>query len=177
MAKVCGFGEVKLKEGLVYDKHGCRIIGFEDLGAINNQLLMFEQELQSGDVLPKIAKHMLVFMVRGIYFSMKFPYAQYATSSASADVLYPLMWEVIRSLEYAGFKVISITCDKAASNRKLFKMHSLEKGSFTYKVRNPYSEDKRDIFFFSDVPHLIKTVRNCWSNSFSHSNKRPLWVS
>jgi len=31
--------------------------------------------------------------------------------------------------------------------------------------------------FISDVPHLIKTVRNAWSNSFGHSQARALWVS
>lgn len=25
---------------------------------------------------------------------------------------------------------------------------------------NPFSEEKRNIYFFSDVPHLIKTIRN-----------------
>ena len=31
--------------------------------------------------------------------------------------------------------------------------------------------------FFSDVPHLIKTTRNCFSNSFAHANTRGMWVS
>ena len=46
-----------------------------------------------------------------------------------------------------------------------------------YKTPNPFSDDNRDVYFMSDVPHLIKTVRNCWSNSFAHSNSRALWVS
>ena len=40
-----------------------------------------------------------------------------------------------------------------------------------YKVHNPHSRDGRYIYFFSDPPHLIKTVRNAWMNK-----KRPLWV-
>ena len=28
----------------------------------------------------------------------------------------------------------------------------------------------------SDVPHLMKTVRNCWANSFGHSNTRKMEV-
>ena len=40
-----------------------------------------------------------------------------------------------------------------------------------YKVHNPHSRDSRYIYFFSDPPHLIKTVRNAWMNK-----KRPLWV-
>lgn len=30
-------------------------------------------------------------------------------------------------------------------------------------------------FFISDPPHLLKTARNCFANSFAHSNKRQLW--
>jgi len=45
----------------------------------------------------------------------------------------------------------------------------------TYKINNPYSSDGREIFFVSDPPHLIKTVRNCFANSFAHSESRMLW--
>ena len=46
----------------------------------------------------------------------------------------------------------------------------------TYKTTNIYSSDQRPLFFISDVPHLIKTVRNCWSNSFAHTRSRTLQV-
>lgn len=35
------FDEVKVKEGIVYDKHNCRVVGFVDIGDVNNQLLQF----------------------------------------------------------------------------------------------------------------------------------------
>lgn len=70
-----------------------------------------------------------------------------------------------------------MTCDGASSNRKFFRMHSTEnrEGDAMYKTKNPYSQDGTD-YFMSDVPHLIKTTRNCWSNSFGHSHTRALWV-
>ena len=40
-----------------------------------------------------------------------------------------------------------------------------------YKVVNPFSEDKRYLYFISDPPHLIKTARNALANG-----KRHLWV-
>jgi len=40
-----------------------------------------------------------------------------------------------------------------------------------YKVKNPYANDGRDLYFICDPPHLIKSVRNAWANS-----KRLLWV-
>jgi len=43
-------------------------------------------------------------MVRGIFTKLKFPYAQYPTYDLSADILFPLVLEVIQNLETAGFK-------------------------------------------------------------------------
>jgi len=173
------FDEMKIKEGIVFDKHECKIIGFVDLGTVNNALCSFEQAISDPNDRPHVAKDMLVFMVRGIFIKLNFPYAQYPTRGIAADCLLPIVWEVVKNLECAGFKVLSLTGDKASPNRKFFRMHRLgttQKSDVTYKMRNPYSIEKRDIYFISDVPHLIKTVRNCWSNSFGHSHKRALWV-
>ena len=177
------FDEMRIKDGLVYNKHEARIEGFIDLGKINNTLASFQQsfnEPSSGKPPLTIAKHMLVFMVRGLFINLEFPYAQYPTSDLTADSLFPLVWEVIRHLEGAGFKVISLTADKGSCNPKFYRLHhkvnSTQQG-VTYKVLNPYTSENRDIFFISDVPHLIKTVRNAMSNSFGHNNARAMWVS
>ncbi len=173
------FDEMKVKEGIVYDKHNCQVVGFVNLSDANNQLMAFQRQLESGKENPSVAKQILVFMVRGIFTKLTFPYAQFPTTGITAELLYPLLWDVIRHLECAGFKVITVTGDKAAPNRRLFRMHyskSSPPDTVVHKVLNPYSEDKRFIYLFSDVPHLIKTVRNCWSNSFGHSHKRSLWV-
>ena len=98
---------------------------------------------------------------------------QFPTKNASADVLYPMVWEAVLNLESSGFRVVSFLCDGASANRKFYSIH----GS-SHKTANPYSDDpNREIFSFADVPHLIKTTRNCFSNSFAHANTRPLWVS
>ena len=34
-----------------------------------------------------------------------------------------------------------------------------------HKTKNPYAKEERFVYFISDPPHLIKTVRNCWSHS------------
>ena len=164
----------------MYDKNECKVVGFVDVGGINNKLRLFEESLTADDddhsKNPLVAKHMLVFMVRGVFIKLQFPYAQYPTCGLTADVLFPL-WEVIRNLEAAGYKVISLTGDKGSCNTKFFRLHNkIAKSEVTYKVPNPYTSEKRDIYFISDVPHLIKTVRNCWSNSFCHNQARALWV-
>lgn len=170
--------EVRVKDGIVYDKHSWQVIGFTNLGDINSHLLAFERSLSTDQLEPSVAKYVLVFMVRGLIIPLEFPYTQYPTTGITADLLFPVAWEVVRHLECAGLQVHALTCDKASPNRKFFRMHKFESvNGITYRVDNPYSVNKRYIYFFSDVPHLIKTVRNAWSNSFAHSNVRPLWVS
>ena len=118
------FDEVKIKEGIVYNKHDCKIVGFIDLGTINNTLLKFESLLSDDSNQPMpVANHMLTFMVWGLFIHLQFPYAYYPTGGITADLLFPIVWEVVRNLECAGFKVISITGDEASQNRKFFRMH------------------------------------------------------
>ena len=51
------------------------------------------------------------------------------------------------------------------------KMHNPFQ-EIVHKTKNPFTEEDRYIYFFSDPPHLMKTIRNCWE-----SKSRHLWVS
>ena len=145
------------------------------IGNINNQFQQHCTNPSSG--LRTVASHMLLFMVRGIFSSLEFPYAQFATTGATADSLFPLVWEAVYNLESSGFHVVAFACDGATPNRKFFKMHGRGK-KLIYKTPNVYSDDpSSEIYIFSGVPHLLKTTRNCWSNSFAHKWSRALWVS
>lgn len=170
------FDEVKIKEDLVYSKHTSEIIGFVDLGEVNNQLNSMADI--AGEFNPdQVATHMLVFMVRGLFTNLEFPYAQFATRSTATSELAFMVWDVIRNLEICEFKVIALSCDGASTNRSFFKLHSTSnKQQPAYKTKNPYTNEDRNIYFISDVPHLMKTTRNCWSHSFAHGGHRPLWV-
>ena len=108
--------EVKVKDGIVYDKHSCQVIGFTSLEDINSHLLGFERSLATDQPEPSVAKYMLVFMVRGLIIPLEFPYAQYPTRGITADLLFPVAWEVVRHLECAGLQVHALTCDKASPN-------------------------------------------------------------
>ena len=71
--------EMHIREGLVYDKHSGALLGFTDLGTINNLLEKFEKSLESEmDSSTTLSKTMLVFMVRGLFIRLQFPYAQFA---------------------------------------------------------------------------------------------------
>ena len=99
----------------------------------------------------------------------------------TGESIFPLAWEVIESLEMYEIPVVSITSDGAKANRRFYSMcqqlHQKDgqpKG-VPYKTSNPLREEK-DLFFFCDGPHLLKTARNCFSNSFAHSKSRKMQV-
>ena len=161
--------EVHIKEDLVYDKHSGSLIGFTNMGDINNHLMNFERSLADEPGETSIASSVLVIMVRGLLSKLNFPYAQFAVANLSGDLMVDPVWEAISRLERQGIRVLALTCDGASANRRLWKLHS--KGRDTsergvlYKVPNIYATDQsRFLYFISDPPHLIKTTRNCWAN-------------
>lgn len=151
-------------------------IGFTNIENINNQVDQYEQYCANPSASTRnVATHMLLFMVRGIFSSLEYPFAQFATMGITADTLFPLVLGTVYHLEPCGLRVVAFACDGATPNRKFFKMHG--KGQkLACKTENVYSDVGSDIFFFSDVPHLLKNTRNCWSNSFAHKWSRALWV-
>ena len=105
--------EMKIKQGLIYNKYSGSIIGFTDLGDVNNELARLQQDGEH----PPVANHVLVLMVSGIFFKLQFPYAHFGTEGITADILYPIVWEAIRLLEVDDFKVICVTADGDSANR------------------------------------------------------------
>lgn len=99
--------EMHVKEDLVYNKHTGQLVGFVDLGSINNHLTRFEQLLLKDDVESNtpLAKSIVVFMVRGLFSTLKFPYVQFPCSSLTGEQLFMPFWEVVFRLERMGFKV------------------------------------------------------------------------
>ena len=138
--------EMKIKEDIVYDKITGNMIGFCNLGSINDDLMKCEHGDSSH---PPVAKYVLAIMVRGLFFKFDFPLAHFATEGVTGDQLYPIVWEGIRIIESTGLKVIAVTADGASPNRKFFHMHG---DGTVYKTRNLYASDERDVYFFSIHP-------------------------
>ena len=169
--------EMKIQENLVWDKHSGELIGYVDLG---------DPDLHYA-TLPDtnaIASHILVFLVRSIVNPFKFSLANFATKDVSATQIFPLFWKAVGICEINMLKVVAVTCDGAAPNRLFFKLHFhlIEEDDMNpdvdvvYKTRNLHSlNEKRFIYFISDVPHLLKTVRNCLFNSGSGKHTRYMW--
>ena len=167
------FDEIKIKADLVYDKHSGELIGYVNLDKIGNDMLDFANQCENGQ--DNIAKYMLVLMVRGMCTRLTFPLAGFATQSITADFLYPIIWKAITIMEVnLKLKVLFCTCDGASANRRFFTLHALGNEDVVHFTANPH-DPNRKIFFISDVPHLLKTARNCFSNSYSHRNTRKLW--
>ncbi len=114
---------------------------------------------------------MLVIMVRGLMTKLQFPYVQFTCVNLTGTQIYPLFWEAVYRVERCELKVIGATFDGAAPNRRFLSLGPTPKDQVLHKVKNLYTREKREIFFFSDPPHLMKTTRNCWS-----SKARQLWV-
>lgn len=97
--------EMYIREELVYDKHSGKLIGF---GNVNNHLSRFEDLLigeEDEPPSPSLAKSMMVFMVRGIFSSLKFPYAMFPCLRLAGEQLFSPFWECVFRLERIGLKV------------------------------------------------------------------------
>ena len=99
--------EMHIREDLVYDKHSGEVIGFTNLGEINEHLLAFERLLaEEPESSVTLAKSMMVFMVRGLFTKLQFPYAQFPCSTVAGDLLYNPFWEAVYRTERCGLKVL-----------------------------------------------------------------------
>lgn len=114
---------------------------------------------------------MTVMMVRGLFTNLEFPYVQFPCNKVTGDLLFQPLWEVLGRIELLGFKVIAVTADGASTNHRFFQLHNLSARVTPHMTINPYACEECYIYFFSDVPHLLKTVRNGLA-----SNTRYLWI-
>ena len=158
-----------VKEGLFFDKHTGKLVGYSDLGKVNNLLSDYEQKLTTSQGNPRpIGKCMLMFMVRGLFTNLKFPYVQFSANSTKGADIFPLVRQAIKHLTRLGLYVATITCDGASDNRRMFAMFN-DKATLSYKTTNVFSTIQNEVFFIADPPHLMKTIQNCFGRG-------KLWV-
>lgn len=151
--------EMSIQSDLVFDKRTGKLVGF-----IKSQV---EQK--------QLATHVLVFYVVGVSSNLSASMGYFGTQTATSDRLFPLFWKAVCVLERAcKLKVIASVSDKGTPNQRLYSMHGSDKDTVCYKTKNLYARD-REIFFISDPPHLMKTLRNNLSNSGSNKNSKYLW--
>ena len=112
-------------------------------------VLVFDDRFQAleklaagGKGVQEVATYILVVMVRGLTTSLCFPYAHFATSGVTAEILSSLIWEAVRQIEMVGLHVIGMTADGASPNKKNFEIF------LTATRRYPYSFKGSYIYFF-----------------------------
>ena len=133
------------------------VLGFTNLGDINDHLKEYERLLSGEEASMPVANSMLVFMVRGLFSKLQFPYAQFPCSSLAADDIFDPFWEAVSRLEHLGFKVMGLrSCSQLPAILPTYRC-LLQSCQPIYR-RGSVS------LLFSDPPHLLKTVRNAWAN-------------
>ena len=167
--------EMKIRSGLLFREHTGEIVGFSNLGEANENLQKLVQTLNGNTTTKNMAEEVLVFMLRHISEpSTSFPVAMYPSVALSGEKFYPLVFEVTEASELHGFPIVSITSDGNSPNRKFYRICGLDTTP-AYKTPNPYAKNRN--ILFCDPPHLLKTTRNNFANSYSHAKTRTLWVS
>ena len=83
------------------------MIGFVDLGDINNDLMQLSNNFKESNVPAsnQLATHICAFMLRGVFTNLVFPLAHFPTNSLTAEQLYVIVWELVAALEGIGLKV------------------------------------------------------------------------
>ena len=164
--------EMKIQSDLVFDKNSGDLVGFMDLGdPMTNFACLDDKDM--------IATHALAFLVRGLCTDVKHIIAYFFTGNVTSYQLMPILWKVVSTLELSlDLWVVALVNDGASPNRKLFNLHVKlaidRKCDVVYKTINLFAPS-RFIYFFADVPHLMKTARNCLYNSGSGSCSRLMW--
>lgn len=113
-------------------------MGFCDISTVNQELEELAAAAES-DATPKLAEHMLAFMIRPIFRpSLSFMVASNASLCLSGEKLYAPVWEAIEALECSGLPVVSLTSDGTSPNRRFYKLCKIK--DKTYKTQNPYAD-------------------------------------
>ncbi|CAB4010182.1 Transposable element P transposase, partial [Paramuricea clavata] len=166
---VLSFDEMKIQSKLVFDKHSNELIEFADLG---------EEELNVSSGSSDPATHALVFFVRGAASDLKYALAYFLTKDVTSYQIMPLFWKAVSILELlCNLWVCAAVSDEASPNRLFYQLHAnliepdVEVVHYTPNLFVP----GRNIYFFSDAPHLLKTTRNCLFNSGSGKRTRSMW--
>ena len=112
------FNEMKTQGNLVYKKSTGEVIGYTEMGDLNEEISEFSARCCSPEagtlnVSKRIATYVNVFTVRGICSRLCATFGHHVSTGFTANQLFPLVWEATRILECVGFKVRAWVYDKA----------------------------------------------------------------
>ena len=95
-----------IHKDFIFDKHTSDMIGFSNLGDINEHLFQFEKSvLKDRPIQTQLARSMTVFIARELFNSLQFLYIQFPCAELSGEMLHDPFWEAVRRVENCGLKV------------------------------------------------------------------------
>ncbi|XP_033211785.1 uncharacterized protein LOC117169483 isoform X2 [Belonocnema kinseyi] len=183
MASGCGFDEnffeilgKNFKNKDLFKRHG--IICADEINlrraiAVSSQNLTYQGITDYGDSRKEtdisadnLATHGLVIMYQSLTENYSQPIATFALKNPVAgEELAKIMLKAICLLQKVGALIHGIIGDGASTNRKMQKTLGVQaKLEFTKSWFTHPLDNERQVFFFSDTPHLIKNVRNTLYN-------------
>ncbi|KAH7953411.1 hypothetical protein HPB49_007990 [Dermacentor silvarum] len=171
----CGFDKYffsalknKLQTKPTFSRHGTLLMDemqVRQCKRFNSRTLTYDGFVDQGEQSmesPDLADHALVLMFCPFTDSYAQPVAVFASKNATrGTVLCQLLLQAIVLLEEAGAIIDGVVCDGASTNRTMSKhlgvSGDMEKGKHFFE--HPLDAE-RNVYVFSDVPHLFKCIRN-----------------
>lgn len=134
------FDEVDIRRSLTFDTTKDEIIGYVDMG--NEKTI-------------ELAKHVCLFMIRGIFSNWKIVISYFATSNVmNSEHLKNKIKDNISYCNEIGINIRAIVCDQGSNNRSALKLLG------TNSTQPYFYFNSKKIFVIYDVPHLFKSIRN-----------------
>ena len=125
----------------------------------------------------KLATHVSVILAKRTVNSLSYSLATCAKTGVKSFQIMPIFWKAVLYLEKCGLKVVSCIVPRPIENiLECIKHWNVRLGKMLFIELRTFTLKKIALFyFFCDVPHLIKTARNCISHSGSVRVTRFMW--
>lgn len=157
--------EAHIRKGLFYCNEKQSFVGFSTYINTSND--------ESDGSVPKIANEALVYMVAGTNF--KIPVGYELVSGLDGIDRAALILQVIKEVEEAGVKIISLTGDGLPANVVAYETLGARFDLSQPYFQSPTYPDQR-IFIIFDPSHMLKLVRKHFaSNSIHHNGQLVDW--
>ena len=152
------FDEMQVRSAVDVNVQSMTFDGLLDFNCKNST-----SDTLSDNNLDKKADKALVFMYSSLAHKFQQPVGMFASmGNTTSKELALLITTGIMAVEKAGAKVHALVCDGASVNRGIWSEFGI-KGRVDEPVcssfTNPFDES-RQIYIISDVPHLLKCIRN-----------------
>ena len=84
------YDEMKITSKLVYSKGTGRLRGFLEGGSINDELEHFQRKISEGETPGPLATYAIVFMVRGLFSNIAYPFGYIGVEEFTSAQQYTL---------------------------------------------------------------------------------------